>query len=96
MTGEEKEFQGEDAQGPPGARRQSQRRWSCSVLKDARWEDKRQETWVASWEILSAYKKNIFTIRRMKDWDRLLREVVESPSLEMIQDLLGLTGPQIT
>lgn len=44
MTAEEKEFQGEDAQGPPGACRQLQRRWRCSVLKDAWGEDKRQET----------------------------------------------------
>lgn len=41
-------------------------------------------------------RKTFFTVRRRKDWDRLLREVVEFPSLEMIQDLLGLTGPQIT
>lgn len=39
-------------------------------------------------------RKTFFTIR-IKEWDRLPREVVESPLLEMIQDLLGLTGPWI-
>lgn len=41
-------------------------------------------------------RKTFFTISRIKNWDRLPREALESPLLEMIQEFVGLTGLWIT
>ena len=41
-------------------------------------------------EIPLKHKKNFFTVRVVKDWRRLPREAVESPSLQMISTQLDV------
>ncbi|KAK4828791.1 hypothetical protein QYF61_000848 [Mycteria americana] len=57
-------------------------------------EDKRQETQIGLQEILFKCKRKKITTGLVKPWNRLLREVVESPSLEPVETCLDMDGVQ--
>lgn len=63
------------------------RRWSQSLLGGAQQQEDRQWTQVGIWEV-PIRKKKKFTMKVVKYWNRLPKEVVVSPSLG------GAQGPE--
>lgn len=49
----------------------------------AQWQDKRQWTQTATQEVQLNMRKHCFTVKVMEHWNRLLREAVEPPSLDI-------------
>lgn len=62
-----------------------------TLLSGAQQQDKRQWTHNEIQEIFPKYKKKLFTVKVIKEWLRLPREAVESPSLELFKTWLDMT-----
>lgn len=91
--------------GQPGEEKAGGRPYSCLQLPDQRtyWEDrakfflegKRKQTQVGTWEVLIRYTY-LSTMRVVQYWTRLLRQVVESPSLEVFKTSLEVALSNLT
>jgi len=61
-----------------------------SVFCGAWQEDERQQAQSKTQEVISACEKNFFTVRVTEHRNKLLRRVVESPSLEIFKACLDV------
>ncbi|GAB0184658.1 translation initiation factor IF-2-like [Grus japonensis] len=68
-----------------------QRRQNQTFLRLAQQEDKRQQSQAAIREILTGYKEEFFTVEVVKRWNRLPKEVVKSPNLDIFKTQLVKT-----
>jgi len=63
--------------------------WGQTLFSGAQRQDKGQWAQTEAQEVLNVnMRKNFFPLRVMEHWNRLPREVVESPSLEIFKTRL--------
>lgn len=58
------------------------RSWIQALLGGVRWEEKRQQTQVATWRFWLNTKMHFSAMRAIRHWNRLAGEVLKSPSSE--------------